>query len=881
MADRSILYRLRAALQGGFVSVANEVELLATFAGVVTGSNSVETGLQRLDGTGVGAPIFTRTSSYTAQGSNIDEWFGGRQQTRIRFTDDGPLLPPTFTLPGATALGTAFDQLVTAGLPETIRFIIEYTGPSSAILNVVPRDSLAGTPQIAGTSRILVRSNIMATLEVTRSGGVISNYIFQAIGVIGDTGGSTLDNVKFINPATDVWDASASGPLPDVSSVVKGNAYRVVNAPSDGSGRFGEVMRDGDRVVVEAETFTSWTATTPRQWSVLPLDDVRRITALEQDFLNTILETPKNDRNTIVRGANYADSVNEIRMKIYATRAAYDPSDLNTTGIVDQYNDAADQTGFLAIRLPGSAASLATVLPSLYIYNESDNTSPLLNLYDDFTHRGDFGGESDYLANDTINYNANDVWRIYSATIEERYNSPDLDVFEANLSDALQAKVNRTDPNNSNDEARIATLESQVSALYPLRSYVTDLESWGDLYNPELSAGTVDITTGYSLLADYRGDGTRYESAGVTYSDTGTNVVTYTGLGDSLFRGFGFNVPAPSDQVLLWIVDGSDRIPFVDMTSGGLYRINNYTAASTEDERVENQGHSITTITGQQTLRAGTTDTATFTVTPFPTNASQTSRSGQLGLDVFVNGSDTQAEHLQSITLPADNTAQAATEFDASIFLGPLHQSRTVNVRMSYTARVSGSDLLVDVQLITAPTDVTIHLQDVYVFLSYTAPATTARVDNFVNLQGAGGDYVFTGQNELLISFHPNLTNNTMDVVPAAVDSTGSVDLLNDGRAPVPANHFDSVEIPDQTALAGFEFRTFAPDHYLTHNNLGTLLTRRATQWVYGLALLRAVTEHAVTELVDFTQGVVLVSPNDTRYTVTVADDGTLKTDPA
>ena len=446
MADRSILYRLRAALQGGFVAVAHEVQVVRTYAGLLAGSADVETGLIRLDATGIGAAIFRFTGSYSAQNSNINEWFGGRQLTRLRCTDSG--LGPAITgsvnldLPGTLALNTAFDQLVTDGLPEIIRFVIEYTGPSKDFLRVQPRAAGSG-PQITGTTSIIIRSGIAAEIEVTRASGVVSDYTFLSIGGIGDGSTSNADSLKLINPSVQNWDASASGVLP--TQVVKGNAYKVVNAPTDGSGRFGEVMQNNDWVVWEGETFTSWSAE-PHLWFVVPAHDVRRITALESDFLTDTQITPQSDRNTIVRGEDYATDAahGEIRLKIYATKGDYDAADLNTTGDIDVYTDASDQTGFLAIRLDGTAATLADVLPTLYVYVEdgSGNFTRLGNLSTDFTHEGDFGSESDYLAISSIDYTKNDSIRVYIGSVIDRYNNPNLDVFEPNLSAALQAKIN-------------------------------------------------------------------------------------------------------------------------------------------------------------------------------------------------------------------------------------------------------------------------------------------------------------------------------------------------------------------------------------------------------------------------------------------------------
>jgi len=440
MADRQILYRLRAALQGGKVAVANEVELIGAYAGLLNGVSDIGTGFSRIDGTGIGSAIFTFSGNYSAQSSNISEWFGSRQQTRLRCISNAGFVPVTFTLPGTSDLNTAFDTLVTNGLPGVIRFVIEYTGGSSTFLRIVPR--AAPSPQIGGATSIVVRSGIAATVEVTRTSGTISDYVFQSIGGISDVSGSTLEAIKLINPTRDNWDASPTGVLP--TQVVKGNAYKVVNAPADGSGRFGEVMQNGDWVVWEGETFTSWSAT-PHQWFVLPAHEVRRISALEQDFLTDIQITPQGTRNSVTRGADYADNAGEIRLKIYMPPETYDAADLNINGDIDEYVNASNIHGKLAIRLAGTQSSLSAVLPTLYVYSEDSNGNftRLGNLATDFVHQGDFGTESDYLSVEDVLYTAGDTIRIYLGSVIDRYNNPNLDIFEINLSDALQSKVNQ------------------------------------------------------------------------------------------------------------------------------------------------------------------------------------------------------------------------------------------------------------------------------------------------------------------------------------------------------------------------------------------------------------------------------------------------------
>lgn len=867
MANRSILYTIRAALQGGFVAVANEVQTLASFAGVVSGSSNVETALQRLDGTGVGSSIFTFTGSYAAQNSNISEWFGNRQQTRLRCTSNGGISPVTFTLPGATALGTAFDALVTAGLPETLRFVIEYTGPSTTFLSIIPRSGV-GNPVIGGTSSIPVRTGIAATVEITRTSGTIGDYVFMSIGGIGDTGGGTLDSLKLISPTDQIWDASETGLLPD-TGVVKGNAYKVVNAPSDGSGRFDEVMQNGDWVVWEGDTFTTW-AQTPHDWFVLAAHEVRRITALEQDFLTDVQETAISDRNTVVRGANYADEAGEIRLKIYPTAGDYSAADLNTTGDVDEYTDASDQTGVLAVRLSGTQATLGNTLDELYAYvDDGNNNFTLLgNFTRDFSYQGDFGAESDYLLAG-ISYTANHVIRIYRGTLLERYNHPNLDINESNLSDSLQTKVNRSGA-SAGEQQQITTLENKVAALYPLTPDVNKLTDFAGIFDDEQTTQEVQITQGFSSLLDYRGSSTRYEQAGITYDDSEDDVVEYTGLTDGAFRLFGFKVTAPSNKVLLSLGTEASSIPLVDMTAAGNFRVNNYHLETTAGAVVTNELHHLSRVAGVEQLASGETNVSTFQITNYPTGASATSRSLQLGLDVYLNGIDSGGEHLQRLEIPSANTAQGRQTFDASIQLGPLHNNRTVNVTLSYVYRVSGDNLSIDIRLVTAPSDVTIVVKDVFTALNYTAASTRSRVDNWRILQDASGDYTFTGENELLLLGAPIVGGdaNAMEFVPVARAADGTVDELNDVGLAIPHVGFGSIVIPDD-----IDFRSGLSDHYINHTELSHLVGRTNTQWVYGLALLASVTERQITEKMDFPNGIVLTgATNGTRVKLVIDD---------
>ena len=799
------------------VDAADVTLINATFTGIFLGSANVETALERLDATGIGTEIFRFTGNYSASAANIAEWFNNRAQARMRGLGSGVGSGAgtfTFDLPNSTDLGTVFDTLVSAGLPEVFRMTVEYTGgePFTSVLNnrLSIRPRVSPSPQIQGRTNINLANGQTVTLEITRTGGVISNYqVVAGPTTLEAATGTSLDDIELQSPINVTWDAAANAALP--TNVLKGYAFLVVNAPANGSGRFGEAMQNGDWVVWFGDTFTSWDAT-PHQWFVLAGHDVRRITQLEADFLRHVSITPTSDRNAVTRGAAYDTIAPEIRLKIYATAGDYTPADLNTTGDIDAYTDPSSQTGRLGIRLFGRQATLEAILPTLYVYAEdaSGNFTRLLNLATDFTHQGDFGAESDYLSDANIDYLANETLRIFTGTSVPRYSHDALDVDEANLTAPVQAKLNRTDGGGTTDEERLRALESKMDALFPLTPDVVDLTDWASIYNPAQTTQTVTITDGYSLIADYRGDATRFENAGVTYSDAGTNVVTYTGLGDNLFRTFGFKVNGPADQVLMWIVDGAERIPFVDMTAAGNFRINHYTPATVENHEVTGQNHFLTRSAGTEQVGTATGSVSTFTITKFPANATNVSRLLQVDVDIFQDGVDTLAGEFVNppIVIPATNVAQARQTRQLSVYLGPSQGNRTVIVTIGYEFRVSGSDLLVDLTLVEAPEGVTVVFRDVAASLSYTAPATTPRVDNFQTFRSLGSDYVFTGENELMVTFQPHPFDNAMNAVAGAITaSTGAIALFADVAVPQPAHSFESVEIPDQTALSGFEFR--------------------------------------------------------------------------
>lgn len=400
---------------------------------------------------------------------------------------------------------------------------------------------------------------------------------------------------------------------------------------------------------------------------------------------------------------------------------------------------------------------------------------------------------------------------------------------------------------SSGNSADITSLENKVAALFPLTPDVPILTAWADIYDPEQTVAAVDIRQGYSLLADWRDASNNYESAGVTRTP-GVGVNRYSGLGLNQQRVFGFEVTGPSDLTLLSIVDGSEIIPFIDMTLGGNFRVNNFTPSHAQDEVVTNSPAFSSRTAGTGVLSVGGA-VSTYDVPDYPANTTAQSRSVSIDFEVLVNGGDTGAGGDVNVDIPDTNVAQAQRTVDHVFNLGPLHGNRQIDATIGYEVRLVGPDIFIDLSLETAPSDVTLSVQGVAIIRNYTASIVIARVDDFQTLGDALGAYQFTGGQDLVVAFHPRPNDETlMDMVPVVRDATsGTIDELNDDRVHVPRPLYDVVEAPDT-----IEFRTFQPDHFFIHDDLASLLRQdRDTRWVYGLARENAITEHAVTEPID------------------------------
>lgn len=424
-----------------------------------------------------------------------------------------------------------------------------------------------------------------------------------------------------------------------------------------------------------------------------------------------------------------------------------------------------------------------------------------------------------------------------------------------NLTQALKDDIDNDNPSGNVDSARLTAVESKVAALFPLTPDVSDLTQFADIYDPLRPVTEVRETQGYSLFVDYRGKNTRYESDGVVFDASNSNVVRYTGLSSNLHRTFGFKVDGPSAQVLMWLLENSVLIPYVDMTAGGNFRVNNYTIAHIAGTPVSDRITFVDRDSGSQLVSDASDSNAGFTIPAIPTGATNVSRTAEFDVDIYSNGVDTSAGGFIRFAIPVPDAVQDRQTINHTFNLGPLHGNRIININFEYRFVTSPAFRLI-MTLESAPSDISVDFKQLELLESYTPADTVSRVDNFVNLQDQNGDFTFTGEQELLISFFPRHTSRTLSVVPVVIDSSGTIDELNDQTTPIPDSNFSAVEIPDQTNLSGFEFRTFESDHFLTHDDLSHLIVDRAIQWCYGLARnITVSTQNAISQPIDLAEG--------------------------
>ena len=438
----------------GELADANQIVVdSAALTGLIQGSGEVQTALHRVDATGLGAPIFLFTGNFAAAGANISDWFNDQATRHLQGASGQANGLRTFDLPGTSALTTVFDRLVALGLPELYRITVSYLGGVSGAaitvnrLLVRPRSS--PSPQIDGRASVTLAHGDTVTFEITRTSGTISSYVVIAEGRLQGAAGAG-DVLNDIQLQTPTWNAIDNTPLPGTGQVQNGWAFLVVNAPRpNGLTRFGRVLFNDDLVIWNNATFTQWSDTA--NWFVLAAGDFYRLTLAGQTFLQDV-----GTKTVLVRGNNYADDVGEIRIQLYENPGDYSAGDINVNGQIDQYTNTSDLLGYrIAVRLQGSQSGLASTVPNLNIYAEDSfgNFTLIANLGTDFTNQGNFGAETDYLADADYNYRAGDILRIYVTSSAEFNTISDYQAID-NVDDAAVEEIKLSSPVRNKLNAR-------------------------------------------------------------------------------------------------------------------------------------------------------------------------------------------------------------------------------------------------------------------------------------------------------------------------------------------------------------------------------------------------------------------------------------------
>lgn len=658
------------------------------------------------------------------------------------------------------------------------------------------------------------------------------------------------------------------------------NQGEAIIARTSNANAFGTSVGRGDALLAKVNNPTQ-DITNTTDWLRLEGDDSYSITLSERQFINTLTE-----EDVAVR---VNDSSTETTITFYVLNTAATADGDLVSGQTTSFVSNADQPqGILYVRFTPVYVT-ARGEDNLYveITDPGGAVSTFISL-SNFTERTDLlvGGDAvyesaGYTHGTSINYVAGQTIKLWrTRTSRAWYFRDSFDVLRGLNDNTIP--INKLFPSvqaairgHAQQTADIASIQARLDILQPLVVDLNILTDLADIYDPAQASEVVRIIPPYTRIADFRGTAStdHYESAGVTYDDTGTNIVDYSGLGDDPPRFFAFRVSAAANQTLMSLGNGGSVDPFISITSGGLLRLNAFIPARTQDQVVDDHIEQATLSTGTGTLSVGGAD-STYTIPDYPANTSEQSRTVSVDLDILIGGTDTLAGSFigtaEGMVIPDTDVAQARRTINHVANLGPLHGNRQIAFTLGYEFRVSGSDLLLDLDLDSAPSDVTMRVNNVTTYQSYTATAVIARVDNWQNFQTGAGDFTFSGDHEFLIEIVPRLPGEAgagtrMEAVVSAINTTtGTISELNDIFFAEPPEGFDAVQIPDT-----IEFRTAGYDHYLRHSALSTLLGDRLTKWCYALARLETVTGHAFTAPINLTADSTI---NDNAFSREIKD---------
>lgn len=300
----------------GSVAASNVTVSSAALNGLLDGSGTAQEAFERIDATGLGAPITEFAGSYTMTEANRNEWLNRHIQG-----EDGQSCSRNraANLPNLAVLGGAFDFLFGAGADGSLRTTVSYLGCSSTSslvnsLRVNPITNVDNAPGGLGfRNNIVLNRADSVTLEISRTSNVIGSWVMASRGQLPTNSGATLDDIQLQDRT---WANLAGTFLPGSDDVLKGYAFKVSSSP-DASGDIRsdltisatteKTMYNGDWVVWSGDTFTNWNDES--EWFVIHDEDVRRITQQESNFL---AETSEDDTDNYVRIADDSTQVEAL-----------------------------------------------------------------------------------------------------------------------------------------------------------------------------------------------------------------------------------------------------------------------------------------------------------------------------------------------------------------------------------------------------------------------------------------------------------------------------------------------------------------------------------------------------------------------------------------
>jgi len=288
-----------ASADGDAVAASQTHVVNTALAGIFSNVDEVQTALERVDGTGLGAQFRQITGSfaatYFAGSDNTNTWYGGNQTVGIRVVapTNGQY---TFTMPDSGDMASVFSDLASRGLGQVYTLTLEYNGGNSGFVNrnrlTINNASISnGFPQ--GTFPTVLAQGQSATFRIERVGGVTGQWerlgIQNTANPVPTFGEFVFQNIQ--------WNNSDNSSLPGTGAVLKGYAFPVGGSnPNDGTLRQGlldsgvsdRIIYDGDYVVWTADSFTSWLD--GDDWFVLPRNQLELLSREQGNFLAQVSE---------------------------------------------------------------------------------------------------------------------------------------------------------------------------------------------------------------------------------------------------------------------------------------------------------------------------------------------------------------------------------------------------------------------------------------------------------------------------------------------------------------------------------------------------------------------------------------------------------------